>query len=715
MRISFRATLLTLMLAVLLTAVALLGTAAYLYARFAVQDLGAQVLTQASERVEQHVQHALDVAEDEADTVARLITEGWIDPDDEKRLSTYFAASLEARPSLSYMSFGMPSGKYFHAFRDRDGVLTVLWLTPEDDGSRYLREFTVLPGEDWQVLRDIPNSKRTPPYERPYYLSAKNAETPIWTESYVFLGSGESLDVPGVSRAVPAVGPDGEFVGVLTADFDLYALSRFLRDVKLGSAGISFLLEVTDDGARRVIAHPAAADPDAAKRIDLTQPAPDDGGRVTIRAEDIADPRVANFLEPLGTDLSGVPASLQEITFEADGRTYLGSYRHLGREGGPNWIIGMALPEDEIFGDVQRMAQLMVYLGLGGVLVAAALSVLLSKRIAGYLRAIADETRRIGQFRLDPKPPVQSRIREISTLATAVEEMKTGLRSFQKYVPADLVRLLLESGEEAKLGGARTEITVYFSDLEGFTSISETLPPDTLVDLLARYLDEMTGEILDHGGTVDKFIGDGIMALWGAPRSHGQDALGACRAALANRGRLAKLRDIWAKEGLPLLRTRTGIHTGSAMVGNFGSPNRLDYTAIGDTVNVASRLEGLNHIYGTDILISDVTRRAVDDVIVTRPIDKVAVKGRQEGLVIYALIGERDALSKDEIALAQACTEAMDLYFSQEWEAAAAAFAAILKQKPDDEPAKIMRDRCEAFAQSPPPADWDGLSQTEKR
>ena len=131
LRISFRATLLTLMLAVLLTAVTLLAVAAYLYARFAVQDLGAQVITQASERVVQHVQHALDVAEDEVDTVGRLIAEGWIDPDDEERLSTYFAAALEARPSLSYMSFSMPSGKYFHAFRDRNGTLTVLWLTPE--------------------------------------------------------------------------------------------------------------------------------------------------------------------------------------------------------------------------------------------------------------------------------------------------------------------------------------------------------------------------------------------------------------------------------------------------------------------------------------------------------------------------------------------------------------------------------------------------------
>lgn len=699
------------MLAVLLTAVALLGTAAYLYARFAVQDLGAQVLNQASKRVEQHVQHALDVAEAEADTVARLIGEGWIDSDDQKRLSTYFLAALEARPSLSYLSFGMPSGKYYHAFRDRNGDLSVLWLTPEADGNRRLQEFTVVPGEDWHVLRDIPRSKRTPPYERPYYRAADKAKKPIWTESYVFLGSGESLDVPGVSRALPVVGPGGTFMGVLTADFDLFALSRFLRGLTLGSNGISFLLEIAGDGSRRVIAHPGAAASDEAKRIDLTQPASDGGGRVTIRAEDIADPRVARFLQALGPDLSRVPASLQELQFETNGRKYIGGYRHLGRAGGPNWVIGMLMPEDEIFGDVQRMAQLMIYLGIAGVLIAAVLSVLLSKRVAGYLGAIAEETRRIGQFRLDPKPPVESRIREISTLANAVEEMKTGLRSFQKYVPADLVRLLLESGEEAKLGGERAKITVYFSDIEGFTSISESLPPETLVDLLARYLDEMTGEILRYGGTVDKFIGDAIMALWGAPRPHDRDALAACRAALANRAKLADLRKDWEAAGLPSLRTRIGINTGTATVGNFGSPSRLDYTAIGDTVNVASRLEGLNRVYGTDILISDVTQSAVDDAIVTRPIDKVAVKGRQEGLVIYALICEREEASEADLALARSSAEALELYLDGKWDEAEAKFAGILDRHPGDGAAAILRDRCREFSASPPPADWDGASR----
>lgn len=715
MRISFRATLLTLMLGVLLTAVALLGSAAYLYARFAIQDLGAQVLAQASERVEQHVQHALDVAEDEADTIAALIGQRWLDPEDQENVSTYFLAALEARPSLSYLSFGMPSGKYYHAFRDRDGGLSVLLLTPEEDGSRRLFEFNVLPDDGArQVVRDIPRSKRTPPYDRPYYRAARAVGEAIWTESYVFLGSGESLDVPGVSRAVPVMQPEsGSLIGVLTADFDLHALSRFLRDVTLGSESFCFLMELTSDGSRRIIAHPAAADPDSDKRLDLTEPSPDGEGRVTIRANEIAEPRVVKFLDVLDKDFTRAATELQSVRFETEGRAYVGGFRHLGREGGPEWIIAMLLPEDEVFGDVHRMARLMVYLGLGGVLMAAALSVLLSKRIAGFLGAIAAETREIGQFRLEPKPPIQSRIREIATLATAVEEMKTGLLSFQKYVPADLVRLLLESGEEAKLGGTRTEITVYFSDLVSFTSVSERLPPEELVELLARYLDEMTGEILRNGGTVDKFMGDSIMAFWGAPRPHDRDALAACRAALANRAKLEELRKEWIRAGLPALHARTGIHTGTAMVGNFGSPSRLDYTAIGDTVNVASRLEGLNQIYGTEILISDDTRAAVADIMVTRPIDKVGVKGRNEGIIIHELVGDVEAVSELDRRSAEKYADALERYLNREWAEAHSGFAAILESKPDDAATRVMLHRCDTYRASPPP-DWDGVFRAPK-
>ena len=243
--------------------VATLGVAAYLYARFAVGDLGGQVLDQAVERVQQHVRNSLDVAESEAATVENLIAQGWLDPGDHEAATGLFLASLRARPGLAYLSFGMPDGTYYHAFRDRRGNLSVLWLLPGEGGERRLLEYSVAPDGAREVVRDIKSSVRTPPYDRPYYRAALDAGRPISTESYVFLGSGESLDVPGVSRAVPVYSSENDqFLGVLTADFDLFALSKFLRGVNLGSGGLCFLVEAVPGKKSKVIAHPEAANPD---------------------------------------------------------------------------------------------------------------------------------------------------------------------------------------------------------------------------------------------------------------------------------------------------------------------------------------------------------------------------------------------------------------------------------------------------------------------
>ncbi len=703
------------MLVVLLTAVVLIGAAGYVYARFAVENLGNQVLVQTAERVGQHVEHALDVAEAEASTVRNLIVRGWIDPQDHEHATDYFLAALRARPSLSYLTFGMPDGRYYHAFRDRDGGLSGLWLIPEDNGDRRLIEFVVDRDGRRETIHDIAKSVRTPPFERPYYLAARDAGKALWTESYVFLGSGESLDMPGVSRSVPVYRQGGgELLGVLTADFDLNAMSRFLTNVNVGPGGLCFLIEVTSDGTPRVIAHPAAVHPDAEARLDLTEPAPNGNGRVTVSAEKIADPRVQRFLSSLGDRLATIPPSFSEVVIDVDGEEYVGGYRHLDRNGGPEWIICMLIPEADLFGDVRRMAKLMALMGLGGVVIAGALSLLLSLRVAGSLGNIARETREIGRFELTQKEPVLSRIEEISTLASAVEEMKTSLRSFQKYVPSELVRELLASGQEAKLGGTRKELTVYFSDIVGFTTISEKLPPDDLVRLLSSYLEEMTGEVLKNGGTVDKYIGDAIMAFWGAPRPRELHALDACRTALANQTRLAELRLDWERVGLPALEARIGLHTGTATVGNFGSPNRLDYTAIGDTVNVASRLEGLNRIYGTSILISESTQEAVREQMVTRPLDKVAVKGRKAGMMVYDLVGEIGNVTDAKKEWSKKYAEALDLYFSGNWSVALEGFEAVQTAKPDDEAARLMIERCRVYLENPPDKDWDGVFHAPK-
>jgi adenylate cyclase len=720
MTFSFRVTLLSLILSVLLTGVLVLGVSSYINARFSLEQLGLQVLAQAAARVEKHVLQSLDIAETEATTINGLITSGWIDPDDHVRMSGYLVEALKARPSLSYLSFGAETGKYYHVFRDRDKQLSLLWLLPYPDGSRRLQEFMIEEDGSRTAFRDIYPSRRTPPYERPYFRAARAAGRPIWTDSYIFLGSGETLDVPGVSRAVPialdtGIAKESQSWGVLTADFDLFALSRFLRRVSVGEAGFAFLIEIASDGSAHVIAHPGFAHPEPDKRLDLTAPAADGNGRTTVAAHEVSDLRVIELVKQMPADFGTTSQKLQRMQFEAEGRRYLAAYQNLAKSGGPNWLICLIIPEDEVLGLVKRMALVMLAISVLGVAVATALSMRLAHRVAAKLGDIAKETHQVGQFQLTSKPPVDTRIREISELGIALEEMKSGLRSFQKYVPAELVRRILGSGREANLGGTRREITVYFSDLAGFTSIAEQLEPEALVHILSEYLDAMTTEILRHQGTVDKYIGDAIMAFWGAPQDVDNHPLVACKAALACRDSLRSLQTKWLKEGKPALQQRVGLHTGTTIVGNFGSEQRLDYTAIGDTVNLASRLEGLNRTYGTEILVSSYTWAQVKDDILVRPIDRVAVEGKNRGIMVYELIGIEQEVDAALVALTRNYADALECYFDSDWNKAADGFSAVLEQTPGDKAAALMLERCRLFLEKPPGETWDGIFRMQTK
>ncbi|MFW6121554.1 MAG: CHASE2 domain-containing protein [Petrotogales bacterium] len=218
---------------------------------------------------------------------------------------------------------------------------------------------------------------------------------------------------------------------------------------------------------------------------------------------------------------------------------------------------------------------------------------------------------------------------------------------FGKYVSPVVIDNLIKNPERINLGGEKRNITIFFSDIRGFTPISERLEPEELVHLLNEYLTEMTSIIRKNQGLVDKFMGDAIMAFWGAPLDQPNHAEMACLSSLEMMDKLRKLQKKWKNEGIPPFNIGIGINSGDAIVGNMGSSNRFDYTAMGDNVNLASRLEGLNKTYGTNILISENTYRVVKDKFETRKIGTVKVKGRKKPIVIYELLAKKGNLSKE--------------------------------------------------------------------
>jgi adenylate cyclase len=299
----------------------------------------------------------------------------------------------------------------------------------------------------------------------------------------------------------------------------------------------------------------------------------------------------------------------------------------------------------------------------------------------------------------------------ISVLHYVVEERekRETRKALSLYLSPSMAELLSRQPELMKLGGEKRELTVFFSDIRGFTTISEKLAPENLVELLNLYLGNMTDIVFSYDGMLDKYIGDAVMAVWGAPLPQPDHARRACRATLEMLARLEVLNREWQERGWPKLSIGAGINTGPMVFGNMGSAQHLSLTVMGDNVNLGSRLEGLNKMYGTHAIASESTLRAVGDVAVARDLDLVRVKGKHEPVRIFELLamdGERDRWAP----LLESYGAGIEAYRQRRFADARASFAAVLASHPDDGPAKLYVERCEMMAADPPAPDWDGVT-----
>ncbi|MBZ0106989.1 MAG: adenylate/guanylate cyclase domain-containing protein [Sulfuricella denitrificans] len=279
-------------------------------------------------------------------------------------------------------------------------------------------------------------------------------------------------------------------------------------------------------------------------------------------------------------------------------------------------------------------------------------------------------------------------------------------QAFEHYVPPQVVAEMIAHPEKLKLGGQKREVTILFTDLKGFTSISEQMNPEDVSRLLNRHLTEMTRIILRHNGTVDKFIGDAIMAFWGAPLDDPKHADHACQAAIEMQAAMAAMRESLATEGLPPLYMRIGIHSGSAIVGNMGSDDRFDYSAIGDTVNLASRLEGVNKLYGTDILLSEFTVSMLERCEHLRKVDVVIVKGKLTPVGIYTICQDNELITLSR--------HAIDTFQASQWDQSEELWKKIHEIFPQDKIAEIYLQRISELRAAPPSSDWSGAVALEK-
>lgn len=433
----------------------------------------------------------------------------------------------------------------------------------------------------------------------------------------------------------------------------------------------------------------------------------------------------ADRIAAMGDDLRVVPAQMppevaaalerpgQSRAFDAGGRRYLVTFQAVPHS--QEWMTGVIVPEDFYTRDLRALRDRFLWglLAVTGVVLLGGW--LLLRQVRRSLASVVDATRRMRAFDFAPGA-ARSGLREIADVLDGVERAKTSVRALGKYVPMDLVRQLFEENREPQLGGQLAQVSLLFTDIEGFTTLAERIAPDALSRALGLYLEAMTRGVRSTGGTVDKFIGDAVMAFWNAPARVDDHAARACRAVLAC---LAATRQLYASpawEGLPPLVTRHGLHTARVMVGHFGSPERLSYTALGDGVNLAARLEGLCKQYGVVTLVSEAIVREASaspsgEGLVFRKLDRVAVKGKSESVTVYELLGEASETSdasEGKLRVARAYEAALERYFARDFQGALAGLEAS-QESGEDPPSRVLAGRCRAMIERPPGEDWNGV------
>jgi len=306
-------------------------------------------------------------------------------------------------------------------------------------------------------------------------------------------------------------------------------------------------------------------------------------------------------------------------------------------------------------------------------------------------------------------------IREVAEMRETFANMTKGLRSFSRYMDPYVVQVLVQSRQQAQLGVAKAEATIFFSDIAGFTGIAETVEPPVLMELLSEYLETMSGIIMKHSGVVGEFIGDAIMAWWNVPWEFEDDGhtVAALVAALEQQQKLGELRQKWCRKGLPEVRARMGLARGSVLAGNIGSHNRMKYGLVGDSVNLASRLESLCKRYGVQTLVDDEARNAsgVGTRFLLRPIDLVTVKGRTGTTELFELVACSTQVRGTPLQdmYDKFCADfavVHQLFRARDFGGALDAVNVYLQLWPNDMPAQIMKTRCEALLATPPNEDW---------
>jgi adenylate cyclase len=532
-------------------------------------------------------------------------------PDDIEAANDVFIPVLSAIPQMASVITGDDAGNSLMLIRRPNE-----WFNVIIRGGSPVAEWRQL-DKMGRVLKTWRGEIDFDPRTRPWYtqVEGKSDEAIRWTAPYAFVPSGDS----GITAAVRVNAPRRSYV--LAFDILLEDLSKFAQKIWVPGDGMVFVL--TADG--RFLVPPS----DPAKEL---------GDLLLKRPEEASVPIVAESVRRWRERNDGRP-----FQFKHEGESWWCGFRRYDLGPDQAFWIGVVVPERNLVGETQnyRIALLLVtMLALG---VATLMALYLSKSYSEPLQELVEHSARLQTLKTDVAVEVKSRLTEVRHLAEAQENMRRALDSFARYVPVEVVRELLDRGEAAEIGGRNAEVTILFTDIEGFTTIAESMTAAELTSHMSSYLEMIVNILHRHNGTVDKFVGDSVMAFWGAPKPLENHCQPAVAAVVEICEWLERANREWREQGLPALPTRFGLSSGKVTVGNVGAVHRLSYTVLGDAVNLAQRLEALNSELNTTVLADETVRKTSGEGFAWRDVGEVEIKGKMTFVRVFELLGRKSS------------------------------------------------------------------------
>lgn len=617
---------------------------------------------------------------------------------------------LESNPYLTHFLYATPDGlfvsscnlRYFGKFLKSSAILIpegangVIMVIPRDKTENKIEvpELWYFLKENDQLSESI--STQLTKYDsrnRPWYKESAKTQSLVWSDIYKFSGTLSGEVGMTVSKSIMAA--DGVMKGVFAATITLKSFSEFLAEFKPSANGNIYIVDQED----RIV---------ASSNNYKIHSSENHLGIVKIDESRFDELKAAFAAFKSKKDKGNF------TIFEMDNKEYLSLKMDFPKKLPCGLSMMVVAPLDDFVGAIKQMRQNHFYLIFLIGFLAAVSSYLLSRSISGPITQLSIEANKIKDLDFGESPVIHTKIQEIKELSAAITALKTSVQSFSYYIPKTMMKRLMQRKQTIHMGGRKKEVTLFFSDIEGFTAVSESMNAEHLSVHLCDYFDALGNIIAQHEGTIDKFIGDSIMAFWGAPIADRYHSKHACNTALLCQKKLSELNRIWKREGKPQLKTRMGIHTGDVIIGNIGSSERMNYTAMGDNVNLCSRLESINKVYGTKIIISETVLGELKNHFYVRSLDNVVVKGKTKPLKIYELVGiqndDHALLPSDEtLSFNEHFEQAYHLYLTRQFEEASRKFKEINETvKTNDLSVLMYIDRCKEFMKNPPPKEWDG-------